>query len=105
MYHSIFLDYSTQQIKYKKSGKEMTSEGVSMKKNIKKVSTNAEDERENIFQGKLLIQDSRYFSYSVYQLYLLNHFFRSAADISYINGHFVVVVSYICLHKYFFFFN
>ena len=57
-----FLDYSTQQIKYKKPGKEMTSEGVNMKKNIKESSGNIEDKKENIFQGKLLIQDSRYFS-------------------------------------------
>ena len=91
-----FPDYSTQQIKYKKPGKD--GDGVNMKKNVKKVSTNVEDKRENVFQGKLLIQDSRYFSYSllifhtVYS-YLLNHFFRSAADISCINGH-VVVVSY-----------
>ena len=40
----------------------MTSEGVNMKKNIKKSSSNIEDKKENVFQGKLLIQDSRYFS-------------------------------------------
>ena len=73
-----FPDYSTQQIKYKKPGKD--GDAVNMKKNVKKVSTNVEDKRENVFQGKLLIQDSRYFSYSllifhtVYS-YLLNHFF------------------------------
>lgn len=68
------IDYSTQQIKYKKPGKEMTSEGVNMKKNIKESSGNIEDKKENIFQGKLLIQDS-----------------RSAADISFVKGHVVVV--------------
>ena len=57
-----FIDYSTQQIKYKKPGKETTNEGVNIKKNIKESSTNIEDKKENVFQGKLLIQDSRYFS-------------------------------------------
>ena len=90
--NSSFQDYSTQQIKYKEPGK--TSEGVILKKNTKKGSKNNEGKGENIFHGKLLIQDSRYFSL-ILSFEWIFIFSRSAADICCINGHAVVVVSYI----------
>ena len=52
----------------------MTSEGVNMKKNVKKASTN--EDKENVFQGKLLIQDSRYFSFNLYLFLSVEPFFQ-----------------------------
>ena len=54
----------------------MTSEGVNIKKNIKKSSSNIEDKKENVFQGKLLIQDSRYFSFNLYLFLSIEPFFQ-----------------------------
>ena len=45
-----------------------------MKKNVKKASTN--EDKENVFQGKLLIQDSRYFSFNLYLFLSVEPFFQ-----------------------------